>query len=373
MSPPETIRVALPDRPYDVLVGAGLIAELGSHVKTVSRARRVGLVTDAHVAPLYLARAEASLAAAGLTSVAITLEAGEQTKSFAHLALLLDKLLGAEIERSDMLVALGGGVIGDLTGLAASLLRRGIDFVQVPTSLLAQVDSSVGGKTGIDTPHGKNLVGSFHQPARVLADTDTLKTLPPRELRAGYAEIVKNGLINDAPFFAWCEENGLALLAGDAALQRRAIVTSVRAKAAVVIADEKEQGERALLNLGHTFGHALEVGTGYGGALLHGEAIAIGMCLAFALSAELKLAPPADAARIARHFADVGLPTRIQDIAGGAFTAESLVGHMMQDKKKSEGRLALVLARGIGQAFVTRDVELPVLTAFLTRVLSPRP
>ena len=370
MSQSEAIAVALPDHPYEVLVGDGLLGALGGHVKAVSRARRVGLVTDAHVAPLYLARAAESLAAAGLKVTPVTLEAGEETKSFAVLSALLDTLLGAQIERSDVLVALGGGVIGDLTGLAASLLRRGVAVLQCPTTLLAQVDSSVGGKTGIDTRHGKNLIGTFHQPARVLADIGTLSTLPPRELRAGYAEIVKYGLIGDPAFFAWCEGNGPALIAGDPDLRRRAIVTSVRAKAEVVVADEREQGRRALLNLGHTFGHALETATGYGASLLHGEAIAIGMVLAFQLSAELGLAPAADATRIARHLAVIGLPTRLQEVRGTAFTAEALIGHMMQDKKKSEGKLALVLARGLGQAFVTRDVEPAVLRDFLARALT---
>jgi 3-dehydroquinate synthase len=368
----ETIPIALPANPYEVLVGTGLIDTLGQHVKAVSRARRVGLVTDAHVAPLYLARAEASLAASGLKVAAITLPAGEETKSFTILSDLLDRLLAAEIERSDVLVALGGGVIGDLTGLAASLLRRGVGVVQCPTTLLAQVDSSVGGKTGIDTRHGKNLIGTFHQPARVLADLDTLNTLPARELRAGYAEIVKYGLIGDIPFFAWCETNGAALLAGDAALRRHAVVTAVRAKAVVVIADEREQGPRALLNLGHTFGHALETATGHGATLLHGEAIAIGMVLAFQLSAKLGLASAGDATRIAQHFKATGLPTSLQNI-GVELTADMLLTHMMQDKKKSAGRLALVLARGIGQAFVTREVEPAILRDFLAEALKAAP
>jgi 3-dehydroquinate synthase len=367
---PEIVTVALPGRPYEVVVGEALLGALGRHVKAVSRARRVGIVTDAHVGPLYLRQAEESLAANGLQPCTVTLEAGERTKSFAGLEALLDRLLDAQIERSDLIVALGGGVIGDLTGLAASLLRRGVAFIQIPTTLLAQVDSSVGGKTGIDTRQGKNLVGSFHQPARVLADIGTLKTLPLRELRAGYAEIVKYGLIGDPAFFAWCETNGLSLLAGDAARRRHAVVTSVRAKAAIVVEDERETGRRALLNLGHTFGHALETAAGYDDALLHGEAIAIGMVLAFRLSAELGLAPPDDGERIARHFRAVGLPTQIQDVPGRRFTADGLIGPMMQDKKKTEGKLALILARGIGQAFVTAEVEPAAVKAFLARSLT---
>lgn len=365
----EVISVSLPDRPYEVLVGEGLLDDSGEAVKAVSRAKRVGIVTDEHVAPLYLARVRDSLAGAGLAAFAVTLPPGEQTKRFPVLNDLLDRLLDADIERSDVLVALGGGVIGDLTGLAASLLRRGVGFIQCPTTLLAQVDSSVGGKTGIDTRHGKNLVGTFHQPARVLADIGALSTLPPRELRAGYAEIVKYGLIGDLTFFSWCERFGADLIAGNPDLRRAAVVTSIRAKAEVVIEDEREQGRRALLNLGHTFGHALEAGIGYGNGLLHGEAIAIGMCLAFALSSELGLASEEDALRVARHFEAVGLPTKIDDVPGAAFTPDGLLAHMMQDKKKSEGRLALVLARGIGRAFVTREVEPATLKRFLARNL----
>lgn len=366
----DPIRVGLAGQPYDVFVAPGLLDQLGAHVRAVSGAKQVAIITDRNVGPLYLERARASLKATGLGVHAIALEPGEHTKSFAGLADVLDQLLNARIERSDMLIALGGGVIGDLTGLAASLLRRGVPFVQCPTTLLAQVDSSVGGKTGIDTRHGKNLVGSFYQPARVLADTALLQSLPKRELRAGYAEVVKYGLINNSGFFDWCEADGHHILNLEAQALQRAVMTSISAKARIVVADEREQGERALLNLGHTFGHALEAETGYGQSLLHGEAIAIGMCLAFLLSVRLNLAPRASAERVIRHFTAIGLPTRIDDVAGQTWSAGKLLDHMMQDKKKAHGKLALILVRGIGQAFVTRDVELPVLKEFLEDAIS---
>jgi 3-dehydroquinate synthase len=367
---PKIVPVALPGHAYEVHVGPGLIGALGTHLRAaLPRVRRVAIITDRNVASRYLAPAQASLAAAGLSVTPITLAPGEETKSFRVLEQLLDQLLDAQIERSDALVALGGGVIGDLTGLAASLLRRGVQFIQCPTTLLAQVDSSVGGKTGIDTRQGKNLIGSFHQPARVLADIGTLASLPARELKAGYAEVAKYGLIDDAKFFAWCEAHGAALIAGDTALQEEAVIASVRAKARVVVADEREEGPRALLNLGHTFGHALEAAMGYGSALLHGEAVAIGLCMAFAFSVALGLAPPEDELRVSAHLRGVGLPTRPKDIPGFSASTDALIAHMMQDKKKSEGKLALVLARGIGKAFVTRDVDGAALSAFLTRQL----
>jgi 3-dehydroquinate synthase len=373
VSPPlsRIVPVTLPDRPYEVHIGHGLLAALGTHVRAaIPRARRVAIVTDEHVAPLYLARAGSALELAGFEVVALVpLDAGEETKSFQTLEELLDDLLDAEIERSDAIVALGGGVIGDVVGLAASLLRRGVKFIQCPTTLLAQVDSSVGGKTGIDTRQGKNLVGSFYQPARVLADIGTLATLPVRELKAGYAEVVKYGLIDDPDFFAWCERNGAALLAGDAVLQEEAVMASVKAKARVVIADEREEGQRALLNLGHTFAHALETASGYGSALLHGEAVAIGLRMAFAFSTELGICPPADEVRVSAHLKKAGLSTGPRDIPGFSADAPALLSHMMQDKKKSGGKLALVLVRGIGKAFVTREVDIAALSAFLSRQL----
>ncbi len=363
----ETVPVPLPDRPYEIVVGRALLADLGAHVRAVSKASRVAIVTDRNVARSYLGPVETALSAAGLAPKAFVLEPGERTKSFVVLERLLNDLLDAGIERGDAVLALGGGVIGDLAGFAASVLRRGVAIIQCPTTLLSQVDSSVGGKTGIDTRHGKNLVGSFHQPARVVIDIGTLDTLPARELRAGYAEIVKYGLIDDAPFFGWLETNGAQLLAGDYEARRRAIVTSCNAKARIVVADEREAGERALLNLGHTFGHAFEAATGFGDALLHGEAIAIGLGLAFELSAELGLAAPADAARIHAHLGAMGLPTRIADIPGGPFALDVLMEHMAQDKKMAGGRVTLVLARAIGQSFLSRDVTLERVGAFLSR------
>lgn len=361
----QDIHVALPERGYHVHVGAGLLGDAGQLIAAATSARKVAIISDRHVAPLYLEPVAAAARAAGLAVVDLVLEPGEQTKCFATLERVLNFLLHNAIERNDVVLALGGGVIGDLSGFAASILRRGVGFVQCPTTLLALVDSSVGGKTAIDTAHGKNLVGSFYQPALVIADLATLDTLPARELRAGYAEVAKYGLINDAPFFAWCENNGSAVLGGDSAARLRAVATSIAAKARIVVADERENGERALLNLGHTFGHALEAATGYGERLLHGEAIAIGMCLAFALSAELGLAPAADAKRVETHFASVGLPTAISDIPGPALALDDIVAHMMHDKKRIAGVLTLVLARGIGQSFLTREVTPERLRAFL--------
>jgi len=369
---PASLQLALGERSYPILVGEGLLAAAGAHLKGVLKRPVAFVVTDANVARLHLEAFEGALARTGIKTHRIVLQAGEGTKTFDHLARLADALLDAGCERADMLVALGGGVIGDLVGFAASILRRGMDFVQVPTTLLAQVDSSVGGKTGINTRQGKNLVGSFHQPRLVLADTGVLDTLPRRELLAGYAEVAKYGLIGDEPFFAWLEGNGAALLAGDHAARRHAIVTSCAMKARIVAADERETGERALLNLGHTFGHALEAETGFGDALLHGEAVAAGMVLAFRLSARLGLCPPAHAERAERHLAAVGLPTRLAAIRGPGWTAEGLVAHMRQDKKVAQGQPTLVLARGVGRAFLTREVEWEALRAFLADALAGR-
>jgi 3-dehydroquinate synthase len=301
-------------------------------------------------------------------------EAGEQTKSFAGLEGLLNRVLELGIERRTTLVALGGGVIGDLTGCAAAVALRGIDFVQIPTTLLAQVDSSVGGKTGINTRHGKNLVGTFYQPRLVLADTDVLDTLPRRELLAGYAEVAKYGLIDDPAFFAWCEANGAAVLSGDAARRTYAIEQSCLAKARIVAADERETTDlRALLNLGHTFGHALEAETDFGGDLLHGEAVGTGMAMAFDLSARLGLCPPADAERVRRHLGAVGLPMRLRTIGGDnrrKWDAARLIGHMRGDKKADDGRLTFILARGIGQAFISREVDEAALRSLLDDAIS---
>lgn len=370
MSDDSRLRVELGPRSYDILIGPGLIAAAGQHIGPLLAERRAFIVTDEHVGRHYLPMLEASLAAAGIATKAITLPAGEQTKDFTHLATLASRLLAERIERKSLLIALGGGVIGDLTGFAASVLLRGIDFVQIPTTLLAQVDSSVGGKTGINTPQGKNLVGSFHQPRLVLADLDALSTLPRRELAAGYAEVVKYGLIDDPAFFDWLEGHGAAILDGDLAARRHAVAVSCAAKARVVAADEREQDSRALLNLGHTFGHALEAECGYGDELLHGEAVAIGMVMAFDLSARLGLCATADAGRVARHLASVGLPTGIEAVQGRSFAPERLIDHMRRDKKVDRGRITFVLARGVGQAFLAKGVDLAEVQDMLSEAVA---
>ncbi len=366
----ETVPVALGERAYDIRVGQGLIGAAGRHLQDLLGHRPAVVVTDETVAALHLPAFAAGLSQAGIPLHPIILPPGEATKSFADLERLIDALLAARVERGDAIVALGGGVIGDLTGFAAAILRRGADFVQVPTTLLAQVDSSVGGKTGINTGHGKNLVGAFHQPRRVLADVGVLDSLPRRELLAGYAEVVKYGLLGDAAFFAWLEGHGRALLDGDMTLRRQAVVACCRAKAAIVGRDERENGERALLNLGHTFGHALEAELGYSGLLLHGEAVAIGMVLAFELSARLGFCPIADVGRVRRHLALVGLPAGL-DQGLIQCDAECLYNHMRQDKKVMDGRLAFVLVRGIGQAFVSREVMARDVLAVLEEELLP--
>jgi 3-dehydroquinate synthase len=320
------------------------------------------------VAALYLAPLKASLEQKGIFLGEAVVAPGEASKSFPVLAELSETLLKLGVERGDCVIALGGGVVGDLAGFAASILRRGVRVVQMPTTLLAQVDSSIGGKTGIDTKQGKNLIGTFHQPSLVLADTSVLSTLSPREFRAGYAEVVKYGLLGDAPFFAWLEQNWTDVFSGQGGKRRHAVETGARAKAKIVEQDEREEsGTRALLNLGHTFGHALEAYAGYSDRLLHGEAIAIGMRLAFTFSVELGLCPGGDAARVEEHLAAVGLPTKIASIPGTKPTPDQLLRLMAQDKKVKGGKLALVLVRGIGAAFVERDVPLPRLTEFLAQ------
>jgi 3-dehydroquinate synthase len=363
------VEVALGPRSYEILVGGGLIARAGGLIAPLLKDSRALIVTDATVARLYLEELAQSLEAAGIRQDAVILPPGEATKDFPHLAELCGRMLEARIERGNMILALGGGVIGDLAGFAASIVLRGIEFIQIPTTLLAQVDSSVGGKTGINTAQGKNLVGSFHQPRMVLADIDALDSLPRRELLAGYAEVVKYGLINDPAFFSWLEGHGADLIEGDGAARRHAVMTSCAAKAAVVAADEREADQRALLNLGHTFGHALEAECGYTGELLHGEAVAIGMVMAFELSAMLGLCPSEDPARVVRHLASVGLPTSPAAIGRG-FDANRLVHHMQQDKKVRNGRLTFVLARGIGRAFISREVEPAQIEALLERALA---
>ena len=364
-----TIRVDLAGRAYDIVIGPGLLDHAGELAAGLLAAPRVIIVSDQTVAPLYAARLAAAFERTGARTRSLTVPVGESSKEFAAFGQLMNDLLDHRPDRKTTLVALGGGVVGDLTGFAAAVLLRGVDFIQVPTTLLAQVDSSVGGKTGINTRHGKNLVGAFYQPRLVLIDTDMLDTLPPRELLAGYAEVAKYGLIDAPEFFKWCEENGAALLAGDAARRTYAIEQSCLAKARIVAADERETGDlRALLNLGHTFGHALEAETGFGPDLLHGEAVGAGMALAFDLSARMGLCPAADAERARRHLAAVGLPVRLRAIGGGNrrdWQAGRLIDHMRGDKKAEDGRLTFVLTRGIGKAFVSRDVDERVLHGLL--------
>ncbi|MDP6873322.1 MAG: 3-dehydroquinate synthase, partial [Alphaproteobacteria bacterium] len=307
----------------------------------------------------------------GIRNDAIIVPAGEGSKNFTQLQSLLDRLLELQVERRDTILALGGGVVGDLAGFAAAILRRGIDFIQLPTTLLAQVDSSVGGKTAINAAQGKNLIGAFYQPRLVLADVTTLTSLPARELRAGYGEVVKYGLIDDFEFFQWLEKNGADLLAGSGAAMRHAVAVSCRAKAAIVARDERESGDRALLNLGHTFAHALEAEAGYDGRLLHGEAVSVGMCMAFALSTRLGLCPSQDAERVRRHLSEMELPTGTDGLGLAALTAETMLGHMRQDKKVTDGQLTFILARGIGQAFVTRDVAEADVKEMLYDALRP--
>ena len=350
-------------RPYDVVVGAGLLRELGARLAPLARGRTV-VITDQTVADLHGAAALASLQAAGLRAELLAVPAGEGSKSFAELERVLDRMLAAGLDRSDVVVALGGGVVGDLAGLAAALYMRGIDFIQVPTTLLAQVDSSVGGKTAIDTPRGKNLVGAFHQPRLVLADIAVLATLPERQLRSGWAEVLKHGLICDAAFFDWLAGEGAAGAKGDPAALERAVVRSVEIKSAIVGEDEKEAGRRALLNLGHTFGHAIEAELGFDeDALTHGEAVALGCAMAFRFSAAQGLCSPADAERVEAVTSAAGLPVRLEE--AGTFDAEALIGRMAGDKKAEGGRLTLILARAIGDAFVDKDVDRATLTAFL--------
>lgn len=365
---PVSVPVALGARSYEVLIGPGLLPQTGALVRERLKARRCGIVTDENVAARHLATVEVSLASADLGAGSLVLKPGEGTKSLAELGHVADELLGMGLERGDLVLALGGGVIGDLVGFAASVVRRGMRFVQVPTSLLAQVDSSVGGKTAINSRHGKNLIGAFHQPSLVIADTDVLSTLSARELRAGYAEVVKYGLLGDAPFFEWLTRHWRSLFGNDPSVLTEAVERSVRAKALIVARDETETGDRMLLNLGHTFGHALEAWAGFSQRLLHGEAVAIGMAQAFRFSEEQGLVAVGTAARVERHLADVGLPTRVSQIPGpGRPDVDTLVALMGQDKKVREGRLTFILVRGIGQAFITREVETPALRAFLAR------
>jgi 3-dehydroquinate synthase len=366
---PIVVQVALARRAYDIVIGRGLLASLGTRIKALRSGARLALVTDETVARHHLAAAEAALKSAGLNAARIVVPQGEGSKSYATFEAVCEAIIAARIERGDLIVALGGGVIGDLAGFAAACVRRGLDFVQVPTTLLAQVDSSVGGKTGINSPQGKNLIGAFHQPVMVIADTALLDTLPSREFRAGYAEVAKYGLIGDAAFFSWLEANWQEVFSGGPA-REHAIAVCCRAKAGVVARDERESGERALLNLGHTFGHALEAACGFSGRLLHGEAVALGMALAFEFSARKGLIAASDAARAGAHLAGVGLPTHLKDIPGATPGVDELMDLIAQDKKVKRGKLTFILVRGIGRAFVENDVDAAEVCAFLSDKLS---
>jgi len=372
-SDPITVDVALGERAYDIVIGRDLLPSLGKRIAALRPGARTAIVTDRTVASHWLEKTEASLAEAGIPTSRIVVDEGEGSKSYGGLEKVSEALIGARIERNDLVVALGGGVVGDLAGFAAAILRRGVDFVQVPTSLLAQVDSSVGGKTGINSPQGKNLLGAFHQPVLVVADTSVLDTLSPRQFRAGYAEVAKYGLLGDAAFFNWLEANHGDIFAGGPA-REHAIATSCRAKAAIVARDERETGDRALLNLGHTFGHALEAATGFSDRLFHGEGVAIGMVLAAEFSAEAGMISGDDAARIKSHLAAVGLPTSLQDIAGfsqeGLADADTLMALMAQDKKVKRGRLVFILLQAIGRAAIVSDVEPSRVRDFLQQKLA---
>ncbi len=364
------VPVALGDRSYDIHIGPTVLAEAGALIQPLLRRRRVIVITDETVAGLHLEMLTLSLDLAGIAHDVVILPPGEGTKSFSQLAGLMDRLFEIGIERASTLVALGGGVIGDLVGFAAAVALRGMDFIQIPTTLLSQVDSSVGGKTGINVTAGKNLVGAFHQPRLVLADTGVLDTLPIRELRAGYAEIVKYGAIDDFAFFQWLETHGADVLAGDLEARVRAVEASCRAKARIVAEDEREMDRRALLNLGHTFGHALESATGYGGRLLHGEAVSIGMVMAFDLSAQLGHCDGQEAARFTRHLGELGLPTGPASVPGIAWSTPDLIARMATDKKVKDGRLTFILTQGIGKAFLTQDVRVEDLTLLLNEAIA---
>ncbi len=363
-SEPIVVPVALGARAYDIVIGRGLLASLGARIKALRPGAKCVIVTDATVAEKHLAAAEAALKSSGIENSAIVVPPGEGSKSYATFETVCEAIISARIERSDLVIALGGGVIGDLAGYAAASVRRGLDFVQVPTTLLSQVDSSVGGKTGINSRHGKNLVGAFHQPILVIADTALLDTLPKREFRAGYAEMAKFGLLGDAAFFTWLEANWQDLFAGGPA-REHAIAICCRGKAGIVSRDERETGERALLNLGHTFGHALEAGAGFSQRLLHGEAVALGTALAFEFSARKGLTAASEAARAAAHLAAVGLPTHVSEVPGGVPGVDALLALIAQDKKVKRGKLTFILVRGIGQAFIENNVDPAEVRAFL--------
>jgi 3-dehydroquinate synthase len=359
------VPVAVAGKPYDVLIGPGLIQRAGELILPLLKRPRLAVVMDETVSALHGAALEASLGAAGIAFHPVVVAPGEEAKSFAGLESLCDALLALELDRGDLVAAFGGGVVGDLTGFAAAILKRGVDFVQLPTTLLSQVDSSVGGKTAIDTPRGKNLIGAFHQPRLVLADLGVLASLPARELICGYAEVIKYGLLGDLAFFEWLEANSAAVLALDDAALSHAVRRSVEMKAEIVAEDERETGRRALLNLGHTFAHALEAETGFGEALKHGEAVGIGMALAFRFSVRLGHCSGQDADRAGRAIAAAGLPTQLSELTGHPFRAEALAAHMAQDKKAEGGALTFILVRGLGDAFVAKGVDAAAVSAFL--------
>jgi len=367
-SDPIVVNVGLGSRAYDIVIGRGLLGSLGKRIAALRPGAAALIVTDGNVARHHLKATQEGLRAANIRTSEIIVAPGEQAKSWRIFESLCEGILAARMERSDLIIALGGGVVGDLAGFAAAVSRRGLDYVQVPTTLLAQVDSSVGGKTAINSSQGKNLIGAFHQPVLVVADTALLDTLPAREFRAGYAEVVKYGLLGDAAFFAWLESNWRELFAGGPA-REHAIAVSCRAKAAIVARDERETGDRALLNLGHTFGHAFEAACGFSDRLLHGEAIGLGMALAFEFSARRGLLPKAEAERVMAHLAAVGLPTHVKAIAGGVPALDMLMNLIAQDKKVKRGRLTFILARGIGSAFIARDVDAAEVESFLAEKL----
>jgi len=366
------VRVSLQERSYDILISEGLIEESATHIAPLLRRARVAIVTDENVGALHLGSLRTALVNSDISVDALTLPAGEATKSWTYLIQAVEWLLENKIERHDIVIALGGGVIGDLVGFAAAILRRGIRFVQIPTSLLAQVDSSVGGKTGINAPQGKNLIGAFHQPSLVLADISVLGTLQSRDFLAGYGEVVKYGLLGNANFFEWLEVNGMALAAGDVEKRAEAVRISCQMKADIVARDETEQGERALLNLGHTFCHALEAATGYSERLLHGEGVAIGCALAFDLSARMGLCAQEHPSRIRAHLKAMGMKSDLSDIKGELPSAEVLVDLMGQDKKVVDGKLRFILAKDIGKSFVTSEVNKKDVIDVLEHALSMR-
>jgi 3-dehydroquinate synthase len=370
MSDASIVRVDLGARSYDIRIGAGLIDKAGNLIAPFCPSRRALIVTDHNVAELHLDRLKASLRAGGLEPIACILAPGEERKSFEGLEELCNDLIGRGIGRKDIIVAFGGGVIGDLAGFAAGIVKRGVDFVQIPTTLLAQVDSSVGGKTAIDTPAGKNLVGLFHQPKLVIADLDVLKTLPKRELLCGYAEVVKYGLIDMPDFYDWCEANAPRILAAETEALAHAVRVSVEAKARIVASDEREEGPRALLNLGHTFAHALETVAGFDGAILHGEAVGAGMALAFEHSARLGLCERQESERVANHLGATGFAVDLKTLPGGPYKADSLVKAMAHDKKNEAGALTLILARGIGKSFVQKGADAGAVRTFLEEKLT---